>query len=398
MGVRNIIDGAVHAELKSADVSGFLSDVSGRGVQLREIEYVDELTVRFVVARRDYGIVDLIADKRADTIVIRKRTGLYWTAKGLRRRPVLLCGVIFLIFLTAYLPTRVLFVSVTGNRVLATRQILEKASGCGVYFGASREDVRSEKVKNRLLAEIPELQWAGVNTYGCVAVIAVQEKNLDNGPEPALNFGNVVAVTDGVVTDISILRGSACCQVGQAVRSGQILISGYVDYGICVRATGANGEILAQTSRALQLRTPTKASVRSKKTDVKKRYSVLLGKNLINLYKDSGISDRNCVRMYTESRIVLPGGFQLPVAIVTETVEYYTYDTVSCNEESAYAWLAYSAEEYLLQQMLAGKILTSNVFLNMYDDHCDLYGAYRCSENIGRIHYEEIGIENDERS
>ena len=36
--------------------------------------------------------------------------------------------------------------------------------------------IRSEKVKNSLLQRIPQLQWAGINTDGCVAVISVREK------------------------------------------------------------------------------------------------------------------------------------------------------------------------------------------------------------------------------
>lgn len=40
-------------------------------------------------------------------------------------------------------------------------------------------------MKNALLSAIPELQWAGVNTYGCRAVISVRERTLpERKPEP----------------------------------------------------------------------------------------------------------------------------------------------------------------------------------------------------------------------
>ena len=67
--------------------------------------------------------------------------------------------------------------------VAAARKILERAEYCGVHFGAKAGSVRSEQVKNRLLFEIPELRWAGVNTTGCTAVITVAERQ--SGEVPA---------------------------------------------------------------------------------------------------------------------------------------------------------------------------------------------------------------------
>ena len=89
-------------------------------------------------------------------------------------RPVLLAGLGILFLLAMYLPSRVLFIRVEGNMQIPDRQILAAAEECGIRFGASRREVRSEKVKNALLSSVPQLQWAGVNTAGCVATISVR--------------------------------------------------------------------------------------------------------------------------------------------------------------------------------------------------------------------------------
>ena len=80
-------------------------------------------------------------------------------------------GLCLLLLLVCILPTRVLFMRVEGNESIPENLILEAAEDCGIRFGASRSAVRSEKVKNGILSRISELQWVGVNTKGCIAVI-----------------------------------------------------------------------------------------------------------------------------------------------------------------------------------------------------------------------------------
>ena len=47
--------------------------------------------------------------------------------------------------------------NVEGNSAVASVDIIDAAQNAGLGFGASRRAVRSEKVKNALLASIPDL-------------------------------------------------------------------------------------------------------------------------------------------------------------------------------------------------------------------------------------------------
>lgn len=46
---------------------------------------------------------------------------------------------------------------------------------------------------------------------------------------------NVVAARDGVLTEVSVTEGMRLCAVGDTVRQGQLLVSGYEDYGLFIR-------------------------------------------------------------------------------------------------------------------------------------------------------------------
>lgn len=390
MNLWHWLAGVVTAELTAAAPETILTMAAERGIRFQQITYLDPLCVQLRMSRRDFLLFDSLAQKRGATAKIKERKGAYWTAGKLLHRPVLIVGILLLLALTVYLPSRVLFVTVEGNRAVPTNLILENLSQCGLDFGASRQEVRSEKTKNRLLSAMPQLQWVGINTKGCVAVVTVKEGSpeVNQGAVPTMD--NIVAAKDGIISELTVLRGTPLCKVGQAVRKGQVLVSGYADYGLVIKATGADAEIFANTASGMIAFSLNKNMSRTKVLHQEKRYSLLIGKNLINLYKDSGISSARCVRMYEERYMTLPGGLQLPLALVTEQIIYYEMAPVSRTQEAEFLWMKPSAEDYLLGQMLSGTIEKSDAVLSLEADVCKLYGSYRCREMIGRIRHEEI--------
>ena len=96
----------------------------------------------------------------------------------------------------------------------------------------------------------------GVNTSGCVATVSVRERTDPEVTEQDSAVSNIVASRDGFIVSATVTRGNFLCRVGQSVKAGQVLISGYTDCGICIQATRAEGEIYAQTSRDFAAVTP----------------------------------------------------------------------------------------------------------------------------------------------
>jgi sporulation protein YqfD len=383
------LTGFVTVEVISADIPGVLTTLGKSGIPIYDICQVDSLTVQLVIDRSNHKNAASILDKRGEDYRLIRRRGLFWTVKRQLRRPVLVVGLCILLLLTVFLPTKVLFVKVEGNSSVPSRLILERAEECGIAFSTSRAAVRSERIKNNLLEAIPELQWVGVNTYGCVAVIRVRERSQPPQSKSDNRVSSIVAVRDGVIQSINVNRGTVLCARGQAVTKGQILISGYTDCGFLIKAEQAEGEILAQTNRELTVLTPEKSLSRAAQTLTERKFSLILGKFRINFYKDSGILDSTCVKMYSENYMTLPGGFRLPVALAVE-------ERISCHigqsaQKDCSQTLRDFAQRYLQSQMTAGQILRREEQI----DGCQLEGQYACLEMIGQVRYEESITENE---
>ena len=393
MTVLRSLEGMLEGELTSAVPGEALKAINDAGLQLYAVEWRDDLTVRFQFRRQDRKVLESICRKRGDGLKILHRRGLFWSLRGLLGRPVLIIGILSLLGLTLFLPTRVLFISVDGNVTIPARQILSAAEDCGIRFGASRRAVRSEKMKNVLLGALPELKWAGINTSGCTAVISVREREAGE-QEAQTTAPRIIADRDGYITEATVTKGSALCAPGQVVKKGQLLISGYTDCGICIRYTGAEGEVYAETGRKIQSVTPSERTKRVEEGALTRRYSLILGKKRINLWKDSGIWDTSCGRMYEEYYITLPGGVRLPIALAVDTVTAWETQPGVVTAEEAEAALSEFAKGYCLGQMTAGQILRAEHQLTGEEGLYRLDSTFLCTEMIGRETMEQIGDTN----
>lgn len=382
---RSII-GTVVLELISADIGRILNKLSRENIPVSSVRYINDLTVELDINRGDYRRLRHILDNSGTKIRVIRKIGVYWKYKDLLKRPVLSFGVMLYILLVLLIPSRILFVQVEGNRIVPDRMILEAAENCGIVFGANRRQVRSERVKNALLEKIPQLQWVGVNTRGCVAVISVaecQEDKKENDPVA----GGIIAKQDAIIQQLTVLRGTQLCRVGQAVKAGQMLVSGYKDYGLSLKFTGAKAEIYGQTEHHLETVTPVNVLQRTRIVRREKKFSLIIGKKQINFYKDSGILPASCVRMYKRTYLTFPGGYTLPLAIAKQEILYYDTDS---SLKTDFAFLKDLSRQYLKNQMTAGRILSESVLLSEDGDIGRLSGSYVCLEIIGATTNEEL--------
>ena len=379
--------GMVRLRITSADPALSLSTINGLGIPIFYVQYLTDLTVEITLSRKDFKSCKQVIEGRGDEVQLVERFGLYWKLYSFLHRPVLSIGLLLLAMITAYLPGRILFILVEGNSTLSQQQIMAAAEECGLSFGSCRQEIRSEEIKNALLEKLPELEWAGINTKGCVAVISVREGRSGGSSAEPMGVCSIVASMDGIIENCTARNGDLLCIPGQAVKQGQILISGYTDCGRYLRATAAEGEIYALTRRQIQVKSPQISLQRVAKKNEMRRWSLILGKNRINLWKDSGIWGTTCGRMYEEYYITLPGGYVLPIALAVETLTEWEL----AESEVSKPDLSGFARTYLRSQMVAGQILSESVESGSEDGVFCLTADYVCREMIGRVQREQIG-------
>ena len=392
------LSGMVIVEGTSAAPEKMLEDILLSGIALLHVEQKDELTYRFLIHRRNYNVLSKMFQRQGNSLRIVRRKGLYWSIKAFWHRPVLMASILFLLSVSVFLPSRIFFVRVDGNTNMPDRLILSAAEDCGIRFGVSRKQVRSESLKNALLTAVPQLQWAGVNTSGCVATITVRERiPVEESSEQRI-VSNLIAERDGYILSTTVTSGTSYVKPGETVSKGQLLISGLTDCGICIRASRAEGEILAQTIRKVSAVMPATYDSPEFNSEIRYKISLLVGKKRINLWKDSRISDTGCGRMYEEYFVSFPGGFQLPIGIGVDRYCGYTVRKTAVSETDAQLQLKDFSESYLNRQMIAGQIIRTQQHISSSDGLYKMDSSYVCTEMIGQEQREQIGEIHEQRN
>lgn len=381
--------------LTTADIQGALLALNLAGIPLKDVcPTEDPLCFTFCIAGKDQKKAIGVLESRQENWEIVHQRGIITAVPAILRRPLLLMTAALLVFLTYFLPERVLFVQVEGNCIVSSRLIAEICGQNGLHFGSDRRVVRSERIKNILLEQIPQLKWAGITTSGCVATVSVTERTASDKKPKENSVGSIRAITDGVITQLTVTNGTPACRLGQAVNRGQLLISGYSDLGIAVSGERAEGEVFGDTVRTKTVILPLDVAVRTETGLKEEKFSLIIGKKRINLYKGSGISGDSCVKMYSENYVVLPGGFVLPVGIGVQTEYFYAESPEKRSEAEAAAVLEKLSLAQLHQQMIAGTVIKAQTLVTRTEDAVILTGSYACNEMIGQYVQEELILPN----
>ena len=388
MGEFQQIGATVRLELTSADPQGAIDELMSSGLSLYSVYRHDELTTVFTAKRAEISIICAIIGSRGDKVRVLEKKGLYIILMRTLKHPILLAGLVFLVFLTAFIPTRLLLFRVEGNTTLSTSQILESISSQGICFGTKRKDIRSEDVKNKLISEMPQIAWAGINTKGCVATVSIRERDPEIVRENS-KPGSIFATRDGIISSITALSGTAVCAPGDAVLEGQLLISGFTDCGNILLLEAAEGEVYAYTSRAERAVSPATRYRECSIGVVRQRFSLVIGKKRINFWKGSGIPPTGCDRMYQEYWLKLPGGHALPVCVIRETIIYHELEM--CRTTYGESELSDALETQVRRQIPGGQILHREISFSETNGLLTVDARFGCTEMIGKKIVEQIG-------
>lgn len=391
MNILQYLKGKIRIRIHAADVSKILSVLYNKNIYIESVHCSDPFTLETTIYRQAYHTVCDYLSRYTENISVIGSDGLFQKMIYIYKRPVFWVSLFLLLCLTIYIPQRILFVRVEGNDMVPSRLIAENATKSGIYIGARRKYIQNEPVKNALLEEMSQLQWVGINTKGCVATISVKEKAIKHDETEMIDgISSIISNHDGIIQEITVEQGTAMCKVGQAVTEGQTLISGYTDCQTHIQGTNAQGEILAQTNRDLEVIVPSNTIKRGRLLKTTTNYYIQSGKKLINLSNNSRISDASCVRIYNKYILTLPGKNALPLCLIKETILYYELTSLCADEATHYDWVKDVTLEYLNSQIIPRKITPINETEERTNEIYSYKVNFKCLEVIGTRKKEEL--------
>ncbi len=362
-----------------------MNRLAARRIPFWGIDRLSEVEFRCVVYWRDLEEASRVAGSAQCAVEVERYVGLRQTLRGLKRRPVMVVGMVVVLAALVLLPRFVWTVQVQGNERVQTGEILHALEKFGVKFGAWGADIRSQDIKNRMMNELPELRWCAVNrTGGCVTVLVAERE-----PEPQIELEheitNVVASRAGVITQMQVMDGFKACEVGDTVTEGQLLVSGYADWTTGPQAVHALAEIYAMTWRHETVQIPKTVRQKCYTGEEITNYILIIGRKRINLSRNSGIPQGKCDKIVERKALILPGGYAFPAELEIETLRSYQTQEVPLTRQEAEALLLDYVTRTVKGDMIAGSILSQSYTVTAKASTWLLEADNSCQEMIARM-------------
>lgn len=376
--------GWLEVEIAGADPVRVMNLFAKHSLAFWRPERKGELYISCRIFRKDFCAAEQMAVSAMCTLRVMREHGFQHIFGGLRRRHVLLVGTVIAMLAAMFLQNFVWTVEIEGNRSIPTQLLRQELEAVGVRFGAWGPSFRPLMQRFELQNRVDQIAWIAVNRRGGRVTVSLTERAPEGEITDRRLFTDLIASRPGILTSVDVYNGFSEVEPGDAVVTGQVLVSGMADWQTHIQLTRSLGEIYAQTLHQQAVCLP---AVTGKKHYTGRTYcqmTLVLGKKRIKIFGNSGISYPGCDKMTYRSVCALPGGYDLPLVLEKTVCKEYTLETTKLSEAEAEKRLAAYVQDYVKAQMLAGRILSSSQSFRTENGAYRLDASVSCEEMIAR--------------
>lgn len=194
--------------------------------------------------------------EEGESLAVRRR-GLAGLLHLFRYRVGFFAGLAFFA-LCLYLSGLVVWsVDVSGHTAESEQAVREKLSTLGLWAGAPISSIDTAELSLRLPVEFPEFSYASVNVIGTRAKVEVRHRESLPPAESHEGYVNLVAKYPASIVRYEVLEGTCAVTRAEAVRSGQLLISGIRELkNGSFSPVHARGRVFGETERFFTVSIP----------------------------------------------------------------------------------------------------------------------------------------------
>ncbi|MCM0760002.1 sporulation protein YqfD [Sporomusa sphaeroides DSM 2875] len=217
--------GAVKIQISGSMPERFINLCITEQILLWGISKNNEDIIAWIGLSDFFKIRPLVLCSRTRIKVLSHR-GLPFVIKRIKRRKMMIVGVVLFILVLNILSSYIWFVEITGLKNIPEEGIRYVAYQQGLKAGAGKNGLNIKSIEREILLNIPEVAWVGINFTGTRAIIEVVEKTMPKQEDKAP--AHIVAAKDGVITEIIALAGQPAVKLGDTVKKGDLLVKGFI--------------------------------------------------------------------------------------------------------------------------------------------------------------------------
>lgn len=321
-----------------------------------------------MVAAKDYFRLRPIIKKTGVRPVIICKKGFPFFLKRNRKRKILFFCALCFAGLLYYLSGFLWRIEYTGCYFHTEEQLRDFLEEQGIFEGVRKKYADCTEIEEWIRSEFTDIGWVSAEIKGTVMKISIQETRMPELSNEVVSdgmgeiweeeYGHIAAAKDGIVTEITVVRGKAMVRPGDVVKAGDILISGVIT------VTGDNETIVDRypvlAEGFVTMKTTENYEDSFSMDYIKKVYTGREKKGIrietagrkIFSYTPSN-SYRECDIINEMSQYCIGEDFYLPVKAWVTTIREYKEESAVYTEEEA----RILADEHLLRYLNGKKAM-----------------------------------------
>lgn len=376
--------GYLNIEVEGIFVERFINICKSKGILLWNIKMEKGVILHANIGINDYKNIRTIAKKTGTKIRIQKKCGFPFLLNKYKKRKIFAAILVVAAIFICVMANFVWNIEISGNEKISKEEILIALEEEGLKTGVYKGKIDTTSVINGIRLKREDIAWLGITIKGTNAQVEIKETTEAPNIIPQDEYCNIVSNKEGMITKVNAQNGTAAVQVGDIVKTGDILVNGYLEGKYTgIRYVHAIADIEAKIWYSKKEKIYLNQQVPTDTGNTEEKYSIVINNFKINFYKTLSKFE-NYDTISESKRLKLFSDFYLPIELVKTTNKEYVIKNVTYTEEELIEISKQRIEEELKAQIEnQDNIVNEQVNTYAHDGYIEIEVIYEVLETIG---------------
>ena len=199
---------------------------------------------------KDFRFLRSVLRGKGVKVHILKKRGVPFILNRYRKRSGILVGAVLFFAIIQLMSGYIWIIDVEGNSKVSTAKILSACHSVGLDIGIRKDSFYPKLKREELMLRLDGVAWSSLNVEGSRLTVNVTEIKESDKEK---TYSNLKAASDGIIEKMDITSGTSVVSVGQAVKKGDLLVSGIIETADGTRFVGSRGKVYAKTKEEIVL-------------------------------------------------------------------------------------------------------------------------------------------------
>lgn len=378
------IVGYVKIKVEGYYIERFINICNNKKIFLWKVKR-DKSTIMYARVRiNEFKRLRQIAKTTKCKVEIEEKKGLPFFLNKYKKRKIFAICLLSIVLMLTITSNYIWNIEIISDGTIDETEIISMLEQEGLGIGKLKGKIDTKKIINNIRLNRNDIAWIGINIEGTNARVEI----IKSTEKPQIvaddEYCSIISDKEGIITKINAQNGTTAVKVGDLVRVGTPLVSGWLEGKYTgIRYVHARADIEAKVWHTKKEKAYYNQVISVPTGKKENKYSVNFNNFKINFYKRVS-NFENYDTINESKKVKLFSNFYLPIELKKTTNYEYEQKQVTYTEEELVNMTVSKLEEELNKEIKDTKAIV-NKQVNTYgnEGYIEVEVIYEVIEKIG---------------